>query len=259
MPQAAMSPADIQRRKARNRKIVIGFFAFIGVVVVLESPLARVRSFRVSGNTTIPAQRIIADSGLHKGQSLWQVNRGNVAHHVTSKEPMVQSVAVSTDWVKGSIDLTIRERQVVAVYETSGKFYQLLNNGVVYQEAAPKDGLPYPLVTASQNHVKLGQAVSPEVSAVCKQLAKVDSGALADVSEFHVNGDGTVSLYLDNQFVVTCDTKGLVGSFNAMHSAVQYFIEKGYKPGNIDLSGAPPYLYTPFSNTSAGANEKGAQ
>ncbi|MFB5191597.1 cell division protein FtsQ/DivIB [Alicyclobacillus fastidiosus] len=259
MPQAALTPADRQRRKSRNRKVIIGFFAFIGVVVLLESPLTRIRSMTVSGNTTIPAERVILDSGLHKGQSLWQVNGGHVASHITSMEPMIQSVSLSTDWLQGTVHFTVRERQIVAVYETSGKFYQLLNNGVVYQEASPKDGLATPIVTSTAAHVTIGQAVSPAVSAICKQLTKISAGQLTDVSEFHVNGDGTVSLYLDNQFVVTCDTQGLAGSLNAMHSAVQYFVSKGYQPGNIDLSGSPPYLYTPFDNQGAGSKQKGAQ
>lgn len=258
MPQVAMSPADKLRRKSRNRKIIIGFFIFIGLVVALESPLTRVRHIQVSGNTTIPEQQIIADSGLHAGVSLWQVNGSHLANLIRSQEPMVQSVDVTTDWLQGTIHVALTERHVVAIYEGSGKFYELLNNGIVYKTIEPKNGLSFPVITSSVAKLTVGQAVSPEVATICGQLSKLGADKVAGVSEFHANSNGTVSLYLDNGFVVTADVSGLAGAVNVMGSTVDYFISHGYKPGTIDLSGLPPYRYTPFAGKSQSSKAKGS-
>ncbi|GMA58795.1 hypothetical protein GCM10025858_37150 [Alicyclobacillus sacchari] len=100
--------------------------------------------------------------------------------------------------------------------------------------------------------------ISSNVSTVCRQLAKVPSGELTDVSEFHINGDGTISMYLDNGFVVLADSDSLAGAVNAMQSVVHYFVQKGYKPGTVDLTGQPPYRYTPFANAQASGGAQGA-
>ena len=63
---------DRERRRSRNRKLALGFFLFVGVVVVLESPLARVRHLAVTGNRTVPAGAILADLPIRVGASLWQ-------------------------------------------------------------------------------------------------------------------------------------------------------------------------------------------
>lgn len=256
MPQITITPEERQRRKARNRKIVIGFFVFIGLVVGLESPLTRVRHIEVTGNSTIVSREIVSDTDIHTGESLWQVNSAHAAAKVTSMEPMVQSVSIKTSWLQGTIHVAVRERDVVAIYETSGDFYELLNNGVVYAAIKPTNGLPFPVITSAQKQVTTGQAVSPEVAEICKQLPKISAAELVNVSEFHANGDGTVSLYLDNRFVVTCDISGLVGGMNAMRDAVSYFVQKGYKPGTIDLSGSPPYRYTPYSSSGTATGGK---
>lgn len=257
MPQS-VAPPDRQRRKSRNRRIVIGFFVFIGLIVVLESPLTRIRQIDVRGNTTIPDKRVISDSDLHSGQSLWQVKPGQIASRIASKEPMVQSTLISTDWLQGTVHIVIKERHVVAVYESSGKFYELLNNGLVYKEMQPTNGLPFPVVTAGNHTPVVGKIISSDVAKICAQLAKISPQSIANVSEFDVLTDGTVSLFLDNGFVVVSDASGLVGTVNAMQSAVKYFIDKGYKPGTIDLSGPPPYRYTPFqSQAGTGTAQNG--
>ncbi|WAH35531.1 cell division protein FtsQ/DivIB [Alicyclobacillus dauci] len=250
----AVTQEERARRKSRNRKIVMGFFVFIGIVVVLESPLSRVRHVDVSGNVTIQDTRIVKDSGIRSGESLWQVNGEKISSQITSMEPMVQSIQVSTNWLQGSVHIGVTERHVVAIYESSGKFYELLDDGVVYSSMEPTSGLPFPVVTGSHSNIAMGQAVSPEVTTLCKQIAQIGANALSNVSELHANGDGTVSMYLDNGFVVIADNTGLEGAINVMQPTVQYFIQKGYKPGTIDLSGPPPYRYTPFASKQQSAS-----
>ncbi|WP_067620851.1 cell division protein FtsQ/DivIB [Alicyclobacillus acidiphilus] len=254
MPQATLTPEARERRKSRNRKIVMGFFVFIGLIVLLESPLARVRRVAVSGNTTIQSSVLVSASGLRSGQSLWQVNPNYTSRRIVNAVPMVQSSNVHTDWLNGTVYIQVQERHVVAIYEVSGKFYELLNNGYVYDEITPNQGFSFPVITGAKPAVQVHEIVSPDVAQVCRQLAKMNAEYLAEVSEFHVNGDGTVSIYLDNGFVVDADISTLLGAMNAMTTAVNYFVQKGYKPGTVDLTGQPPYRYTPFSANSTQAS-----
>ncbi|GLV14573.1 hypothetical protein Heshes_22570 [Alicyclobacillus hesperidum] len=253
MPHRPETAEQRDRRKARNRKIVVGFFVFIGLIVALESPLARVRQIAVKGNTTIAQADVVANSGVELGESLWQVNTKQAAARIERRLPMVQSAAVTVDWLHGSVSLSLRERQVVAVYAEAGSFYELLNNGYVFAAEPSSAGLPYPLVSGPDEHVQVHAMMNGDVSTVCRQLAKVPAGELTDVSEFHINGDGTISMYLDNGFVVLADADSLAGAVNAMQSVVHYFVQKGYKPGTVDLTGQPPYRYTPLAPVTNGS------
>lgn len=237
-----------ERRKARNRRIVVGFFAFIGIVAVLESPLARVRHIQVNGNTTIPMEQIVAASGVAYGESLWEVNRKRAASAVVAKLPMVDRAAVSVSWASGTVSIAVHERDVVAVYAAQNGFYELMSNGYVYQKVPSAAGLPYPIVTGQVSTLSVHRMVSAAVSDVCRELAGVQASELTGVSEIHVNGDGTVTVYLDNDFEVLADVSDLRGAMAAMQPTVRYFVGKGYRPGVIDLTGSPPYRYTPFSS-----------
>lgn len=83
--------------------------------MILESPLTRVRELVVTGNASVTEQAILDASDLHKGMSLWQVNAAAIADKVTAAQPRVQSVTVHTDYLTGTVTLSIKEKQIVAV------------------------------------------------------------------------------------------------------------------------------------------------
>lgn len=247
-PQMRADEAERMRRKARHRKIVFGFFIFLGLIIVLESPLTRVRQFMVTGNLTIPAGQILQDTTLHKGMSLWEVSSALVTKQIIAKEPMVQSVDVHTDFLRGTVSLTIHEKHVVAIYASQGKFYNLLNDGVLYGSTSSSAGFAFPLVTVSETvHLQQGALLNPDVRTLCRQLSQLDSGQLADVSEIHVSQNGVLTIYLTNGFVAKCDVGALKAAMPNIDEAVTYFASKGYVPGLIDFTGPPPYRYTPLS------------
>jgi cell division protein FtsQ len=242
------TPEQISRRKARNRIVVFGFFMFLGIVIILESPLTRVRSVVVSGNRTILETKLIQDANLHSGQSLWQINQGAVAQKIMAKEPLVQSVSLHTDMMRGIVSLQITEKHIIAIYEAAGKFYNLLNDGTAYQEIGATNGFSFPLVTTANGQVPtVGQIVNKDVGQVCTQLGELSQENLSTLSEIHVVAAGNVEIYLDNGFVATCPGQQLAAALPSIHDAVGYFSSRGYRPGMIDLTGPPPYRYTPFA------------
>ncbi|MCL6445794.1 MAG: FtsQ-type POTRA domain-containing protein, partial [Alicyclobacillus sp.] len=187
-----------RRRKRRNRALVIAFFIFVGLIVFLESPLTRVRTLAVRGNPSIPAARILKDAGLVKGLNMWQVNAAAVQRAVKQREPLVQAVSVHTDFIHGDVLLTIREKHVVAVLSSGGKFYWLLNDGTVFGQAKVASGLRWPLVTVDDgSQVFIGKPLENGfVSQLCTELAKTPDTDLEDVSEIHVCKFGIATVYM---------------------------------------------------------------
>lgn len=230
----------------------------------MESPLARVRTIVVSGNATVPSQRILSDAGIGKGLSLWQVSPARIRRAVVAKEPVVDTVQVDVDYWHGKVALAVRERPVVAVYESGGRFYRLLADGVVYGELDAAEGFRWPVVSAdpvaspevgagAMDRVQSGKPpANPYVPAVCRQLQEIPMSILQDVSEIHLDRFGIASLYLGNHFVVQCRVEDLSNRIRDAQSAIQYFSGRGYPPGVIDMTGVPPYRYAPLGNSAAG-------
>lgn len=246
-------PMVIQRKKRRNRALIATFFLFIGAVVLLESPLTRVRVFQVTGNTSIPASKILKSAKLHKGMSLWQVNGAAVSANVSRENTLVQSVTVHTDLLSGIVTLQVSEKHVVALYEANGTFYRVLDDGDIYGTVTPADGFAWPIVTTSrQVKVTDGQAIpTTGWSALMRQLGKTSPVFLANVSQVELDTYGLVTLYFSDGFAARCQATQLTGKVPAIQSAVAYFTGKGARPGLIDVSTGPPYEYTPFAKTKA--------
>lgn len=241
--------AERARRKSRNRKLVVGFFLFLGVVIALESPITRVRQIVVEGNRGIPSASVVAHSGLSKGMSLWQVNARSVSRDLAHSLVLVESASVHTDWWSGKVLIRVAEKHVVAVYMANGRFYNLLNDGDVYTSTTPTTAVSFPLITASNDHPVLGSTVSPAVSLLCEQIAHLPLLDLQNVSELHVSHDGDADVYFNNGFVAEGPIGHLSVLLPKMRQAIAYFAGKGFSPGFIDMTGGPPYRYSPFGTS----------
>lgn len=247
-PHTRLSDQTLRlRRKSRNRKIVFAFFVFLGLIVVLESPITRLRKIVVVGNRGIPTHEVIAASDLTKGISLWNVSASSVKKNIIRKLDLVQNVNLHMDWWTGTATLNLTEKHVVAVYMANGHFYNLLNDGVVYQSTNSSEATAFPLVTEENRLPQIGQYISPQVSELCRQLSGVSVNQLVDISELHVSSDGTLQVYFDNGYVAMTDISQFTSILPKIREAVAYFSSKGFAPGIVNLTGAPPYQYTPFS------------
>lgn len=243
-----VDPTVLRRRKNRNRMVVLAFFLLIGLVALIESPLTRIRSLTVTGNTAIPQARILTAAKLRRGMNMWQVNAAAAQRRIKHQEPLVASVSIRTNLLHGTVALQIEEKHVVALYETRGTFYRVLDGGDVYGSVQSASGLPWPIVTSAQfAKVTQGQAVPVTgMVALSKQLAKSSPGFLTQVSEIELDRYGNATVYLDNGFAARCKANQFAGRIATIDTAVSYFSSKGYRPGLIDVSSGPPYEYTPF-------------
>lgn len=247
----------VRRGKRWARKLVIVFFFFIGLVILLESPLTRVRAIDVTGNQSVPAAAILAAAPLHTGMSLWQVNHGETQTSVTAKQPMISSVTVHVDYLNGQVGLHVTEKHIVAILDSAGKFYNLLNDGRVYNATSTQHGFTWPIVTTEGNlSVQSGQVpTGVDLGQLCGQISQVPGPLVSSISEIHVNAFGEATVYLNNGFAAQCKLESFAEELNKVQDAMQYFLGKGYAPGLIDMTGTPPYRYTPFQQSA----KKGSQ
>ncbi|QSO53876.1 FtsQ-type POTRA domain-containing protein [Alicyclobacillus curvatus] len=244
---------DARKNKVWTRRIVFAFFIFIGLVVLLESPLTRIRHIVVSGNS-MPASTVVTDSNLRQGMSLWQVNKGAVAHFIMTKEPLVEKVSVHTNYSSGTVSIAVTQKTEVAVYSQAGQRYSLLSDGTVYQKLTPSSPFNVPLVestAALQGQVQLGKvAAVPGLATVCKELLKTPPSEVNEISEIVLDKYGNATMYLDNGFAVQTESQQVASTLGNVGSVVTYFSGQGYGPGLIDMSGNPPYRYIPFRPTA---------
>lgn len=246
-----MSKLSIVQQKSkharRNRQIVIAFFVFLGLIMFLESPLTRVRKITLTGNTSIPASRILKDTTLHLGMNLWQISQKAVQHAIVSKEPVVQAVFLTTNIVQGIVTVHVVEKRIVGIFEYNGRFYNLLDDGLIYNESPSTSGFAWPIITTTLNtDVKIGEPVNVDVIQLAHQLSSVQQGDLTLISEINVNQIGEATLFLGNGFVAQVDVNQLHDALPSVNEVVKYFASKGSPPGFIDMTGPPPFRYTPF-------------
>ncbi|QQE80707.1 cell division protein FtsQ/DivIB [Alicyclobacillus sp. SO9] len=254
------SPRDLReqqrlRRKHRNRVLVVLFFLILGVVVFLESPLTRVREITVSGNTSIASSKLLKAAVVKKGMSLWQVNPKAIAASIKKNEPLVKKVAVTTKFLQGTVHLQISQKQLVAILQEKGTFYNLLADGTVYSIHKNGEGFSRPVVIPSnmKTKVKLGQPVAnPNVTKLCRVLSTLQGAQIQHISQIKVDSLGTVSLYMDNGYEVNLTVQNLKQQLPNVQTAVHYFLSKHYPPGLVDMTGQPPYSYTPFAKGRKG-------
>ncbi|MCL6627279.1 cell division protein FtsQ/DivIB [Alicyclobacillus shizuokensis] len=250
-------PADVrQRRRVRNRILVACFFALVGVVVFLESPLMRVRRVEIMGNTDVPASRIRADAAVQPGMSLWQVNASAIAASLKRRESTVDSVQVTTDYMHGQVTLVLRQKRVVGIYQAGHRFYSLLADGTVFRRIADSDGFPHPILSTTKHaRVELGQRIGNSfVVQACEQIAKLKDEQLATVSQIVIDQYGTASIYLDDGFQADVPTGELAKRMPDVVTAASYFRKHGYAPGIMDMAGLPPYRYIPYANSAKKGN-----
>ncbi|WP_026961668.1 cell division protein FtsQ/DivIB [Alicyclobacillus herbarius] len=251
--------ADLrQRRRVRNRILIACFFAFVGVVVFLESPLTRVRYVEIEGNTDVPANRVKSEASVQPGMSLWQVNPSAVAESLKRQEPTIESVQVKTDYTHGTVTLTLRQKHIVAIFQSAHQFYTLLADGTVFKRVSASDGFPHPILsTTKHTQVNLGQRIGNSfVVQACQQIAKLSDRQVASVSQIQIDAYGTASVFLNDGFEADVPTSELAQRMPDVVTAAAYFRKRGYPPGVIDMAGPPPYRYIPFANSAQKGNHR---
>ncbi|GIM47143.1 hypothetical protein DNHGIG_26920 [Collibacillus ludicampi] len=243
-----------KRSKWKAVVLVMLFFLIVLTVLFIQSPFSKVRSIEVVGTDDLKPERILADSGLSKGMSIWKIRPSAVSESILEKNPIVNKADISLNIWSGKVIIALSEKKVVGLFLYKGKFYRLLSDGIVFDESAT-DFPDIPILTTSKNLVITpGQKIgSPEFLMIADQLAKVDDTILKQISEVHqTNGDFWYSwvIYTKDKYEIRLDGKNLQGALETYVKFRQQLNESGKPPGIINFWGDKSW-YDPYSGDSS--------
>lgn len=115
--------------------------------VLFGSRVLVVRHIDVTGTHIVPQSRVLAAAGVRLGGPMIRLDTGAVADRVAGIQE-VESVKVVRRW-PATLQITVRERVPVVVYERDRRYAQIDRFGVVVRtSSAPPRGLPRLFVAA---------------------------------------------------------------------------------------------------------------
>lgn len=152
----------------------------------------RLRSIRISSDETRVAPQSLAEiAGLYEDASLWQVDPAAIEGALREASWVKQaSVTRHFPW---QVSLSVTRRHATAAAVTGGKAYLVDKDGVLFHEIEESSAADLPYLTgwdSAEAHAE--QAV--RLRALLGVLAQAASSNV-DVSELHMDEDGTVWLY----------------------------------------------------------------
>ncbi|MGX7149180.1 cell division protein FtsQ/DivIB [Enterococcus ureasiticus] len=139
-------------KKVRNKRlfrrltlIVSVFLIAILIVLYFVSPLSKLGRIGVTGSEAVDSQKIIAQSKLEKGKSLWEQfgDRKIYEEKIKRQIPRVKKATISLSGIN-SFNIKIEEYKVVALEAADSIFHPILENGKILPEemSAPVSGMP---------------------------------------------------------------------------------------------------------------------
>lgn len=139
-------------KKVRNKRlyrrltlIVSVFLIAILVVLYFVSPLSKLGNISVAGNQSVDSQKIIEQSKLEKGKSLWEQfgDRKIYEQKISRQLPRIKKATISLNGIN-SFKIAVEEYEVVALESVNNIYHPILENGKILPEemSAPESGMP---------------------------------------------------------------------------------------------------------------------
>lgn len=234
-------------RRLRARILLFAFLLGSAVALFFGSPLSRVRHIQVEGTHSLTPAEVEQAAGVPLGTWWFEVKPAEVAARIQRAFPLAADVRVHFNWT-GSLDISVREKGVVAVFPSGGAWYRLLEDGTALDVVRPGETIGMPLITVgAPPQVTLGKPVAPVVAS-CRQLALLSPELRAQLAEVHV-GDSTMWT------VYTVDHYELHVPAQEFAQRMQWFPQirdqvKDRGPGEIWLT--DPFRYSPFPGGKGG-------
>jgi cell division protein FtsQ len=134
-PARTAAPVTPLGRRRTRRRRALGWVAGLVVLAALAGylwagPLLAVRTVRVDGASTLPAQQVREAAGVTEGTPLLQVDVDAATRRV-AELPQVADVQVSRGW-PATVVITVVERTPLAVVEEAGRRTLVDADGVLF-------------------------------------------------------------------------------------------------------------------------------
>ncbi len=138
---------EVRNKRLYRRLTLIVSVFLIAIVIVLYfvSPLSKLGNISVTGSEAVDSQKIIVQSKLEKGKSLWEQfgDRKIYEEKIERQLPRVKKATISLNGIN-SFNIKIEEYKVVALESANNVFHPILENGKILPEEmkAPVSGMP---------------------------------------------------------------------------------------------------------------------
>lgn len=239
-----------QRTKRRISPVVWKRLMIMGgvilAVVLTMVIFFRIASIEVFGNTYYSAQEIREVCGVHEGDNLLFLSRGEIAGNIMANLRYVESVRVTRD-LPDRVILTVTEFPATyAVLDQGGNYYLITAEGEAVEAVDAGEAAKHILVEEiTINTPVIGDAVEVETGSTGAQARKqamldlLQALEAADlvkmVRSVQIPSAGALSLEYQDRFTVT------LGNAERLDYKLEFLKEvisrqKDYATGSIDLS-----------------------
>lgn len=171
-----------QRRKKRRKKhYLLKFFVLVLIIgaafLVMSSSKFDITAIQVEGNVNIPAETVIADSGIKNGDNIFFMNKRQIVKRMQEKSPLYGDVKIDRK-LPGTLVINAAERTAAMTLPYGEKYVVLDGEGVVI-------GLSdsHPQVTEIKGitieKMDSGEVVEPKETEVYSQSVEIIKKAAA--------------------------------------------------------------------------------
>ncbi len=230
---------------------ILIFFMLVLFAVYIRSPLATVKTVRVTGAPDIAAALLIRDTGIQAGQNLFKVPIAAAEHRLLADFPLLRSARIERNFFRRSVTIVVAERSVAGLLEANGGFYTVLTDGMVLENNTTGIGVSKPILSTSQPlSISLGSKLqNPGLLAVCRQLPGVPLAEVAQLSELHVepmNGQLGILAFTRDGFEIRMPI-GHIRASLALYDAIRRKLALMHVgPGLVDLISSKNGVYKPY-------------
>ena len=164
----------IIKRKRRNRRLIT-LTLIVMIIVYFALPISKIQTIVPRGNTIIPNNIVISESGLVENSSFKLLVNNLLVGRRFSKNPFIQTVTVVKKNV-GQVELIVEERPIIFKTFRNEVWYAYFSNGT-YAE------IPANYFVAAANLIEIPADVEFDFAGLAKELAIVPSEIVEAISE----------------------------------------------------------------------------
>lgn len=223
--------------------VLIVAVVLMGVTVLFASPLLSIQEIRVVGNSTVSTEEIIRRSGITIGMNRFSLDTDAVTRRVEGNRYLICELVHMPE--QNTVEIRVREREVVAVIDYNGLYYYADNRGKILEEfsnrAMPLDGLI--LVTGlSIRHCDVGQTIiltdSSNLEVFTEILVELKVlGAIDRISELDMSSMESIFLMTRDGYSVRLGNgSDIHRKLRAMLLTLDKIEEEGLGVGDLDVS-----------------------
>jgi len=219
-----------RRKKRTNRRFLMLIAIFVITLLTLlyfQSPLSHIAKITVEGNHLKSKEYYIKQSGLEKGDSLWEFKK-NTVENLLKEQKIVKSVLVKRKW-PNDITISVTEYQQVAYLKENENYNLVLSDGTILQLNNMPSNLNMPILVGFEDEKTRMKMI--------QQLNKLNSELISLISQVNAipndSNPYTIQMFMNDGFEVRASIPTLATKLKYYPSIISQ-VKKGEK-GVIDL------------------------